>query len=408
MSKKSFAIRLLIILIILMTSISSVSAKKETTGYETGFQLWRAADGGFADWDLDGLVLNGNGELELTAGARYEADDIAAGSYYGINYYNGGHYYFGSAVSQSVPAGFNFTDAIASWNAVTPAGTWIEVQLSAYLGDHWTKWYSMGIWASGGDTVKRHSVRLQGDADGYVAVDTLVLTAKKLVANTYKVKVILFSENAVATPQLKNLSVAVSNAVPKKIDSVSSGDPALWGTLLAVPECSQMVYTDGGNVWCSPTSTSMVVSYWEPYTGPCEPAVRTAVDGVYDWIYDGHGNWPFNTAYAGGLDFEAYVARFTSLDQVEPWVAAGVPVVFSYAWGKNDLTGAAVASSAGHLSVIVGFDEDGNPIVNDPAAASNENVQRMYLRAELEALWLANSGGTVYLIYPAGLSTPQF
>ena len=26
--------------------------------------------------------------------------------------------------------------------------------------------------------------------------------------------------------------------------------------------------------------------------------MRAAVAGVYDWHYDGHGNWPFNTAYA--------------------------------------------------------------------------------------------------------------
>ena len=59
-----------------------------------------------------------------------------------------------------------------------------------------------------------------------------------------------------------------------------------------------MVYPDGGEVWCSPTSTSMVLAYWAGDTGPCEPRVRAAVEGVYDWVYDGHGNWPFNTAYA--------------------------------------------------------------------------------------------------------------
>lgn len=67
---------------------------------------------------------------------------------------------------------------------------------------------------------------------------------------------------------------------------------------IAVPEFSQMVYPDGGPVWCSPTSVSMVLAYWLRETGPCEPRVRAAVAGVYDWLYDGHGNWPFNTAYA--------------------------------------------------------------------------------------------------------------
>ncbi len=134
--------------------------------------------------------------------------------------------------------------------------------------------------------------------------------------------------------------------------------------------------------------------------------MRAAVEGVYDWIYDGYGNWPFNTAYAATKGMEAYVARFTRLAEVEKWVAAGVPVVVSYAWKKSDLTGAPIPSSSGHLAVIVGFDASGNPILNDPAAASDDEVQRTYDRAQFESLWLEHSGGTVYLIYPSGLTTP--
>jgi hypothetical protein len=167
-----------------------------------------------------------------------------------------------------------------------------------------------------------------------------------------------------------------------------------------------MVYPDGGEVWCSPTSTSMVLGYWGTDPGPCEPRVRAAVEGVYDVIYDGHGNWPFNTAYAAARGYEAYVARFSSMAQIEPWVAAGVPVVVSFAWGKNDLTGAAIPSSSGHLAVVVGFDASGNPIVNDPAAAADADVQRTYLRSEFESLWLEKSGGTSYLIYPSGHAVP--
>jgi hypothetical protein len=103
---------------------------------------------------------------------------------------------------------------------------------------------------------------------------------------------------------------------------------------------------------------------------------------------------------------EAYVLRFTSLADVEPWIAAGVPVVFSFSWRNNELAGAAVPSSNGHLSVIVGFDGSGNPIVNDPAAASDAAVQRVYQRSELEAVWLTGSGGIVYLIHPAGHKVP--
>ncbi len=134
--------------------------------------------------------------------------------------------------------------------------------------------------------------------------------------------------------------------------------------------------------------------------------VRAAVEGVFDWIYDGHGNWPFNTAYAATQGYEAYVARFTSLERAEEYVAAGVPVVMSIAWGKGDLTGSSISSTGGHLLVVVGFDAAGNPIVNDPAAPSDADVQRTYLRSEFEPLWLEASGGTVYLIYPQGWPVP--
>jgi hypothetical protein len=75
-----------------------------------------------------------------------------------------------------------------------------------------------------------------------------------------------------------------------------------------------------------------------------------------------------------------------------------VPVVISIAWKKSELSGAAVQSSNGHLVVVVGFDASGNPIVNDPAAASDADVKRTYFRSELEAVWLENSGGTAYVI----------
>jgi hypothetical protein len=71
------------------------------------------------------------------------------------------------------------------------------------------------------------------------------------------------------------------------------------------------------------------------------------------------------------------------------------------------LTNSDVDSTSGHLVVLAGFDAAGNPIINDPAAPSNERVRRTYLRAEFEPLWLQASGGTVYLIYPEGTTVPE-
>jgi hypothetical protein len=355
---------------------------------------------------LDGVKLNAGAlEFDLES-ASSGTDPFAVGAYSGGNYYNGGSFFVGEATSPEITTNFNYKEAIASWNASTPAGSWVEIQFRARYGDtRWSKWYVLGIWAEDYSTIRRHSVRSQGDSDGFVAVDTFVSSNKKETTNTFQLKLRLFSTNGAATPSVQNASVAYSTAAPKSADA-SAGDPSHWDTLINVPECSQMVYPDGGEVWCSPTSTSMVLAYLDGYAGGCEPRVRAAVSGVYDWIYDGHGNWPFNTAYAYSQGYESYVARFTSLGKVEEFVAAGVPVVVSFAWGKGDLTGSAIPSSNGHLAVIVGFDADGNPILNDPAASSDADVQRTYLRSEFEPLWLETSGGTVYLIYPQGATVP--
>jgi len=394
-----------LVTILTLVLAPSAAAKGSTTGYQTGFVRWRAAENGFTGWSLSGVQLNG-GVLEFNnATAASGTDPYAAGTYNGGNYYNGGSFKVGEATSPEITTAFNFKEAIASWNANTPAGSWIEVQFRAQYGTTWTKWYVLGIWASDTSTIARHSVNGQADTNGIVYTDTFASLSKKGTTNKFQLKMRLFSANGSATPSVRNASVAYSTSAPKSA-SASTGNSANWNTLLNLPKCSQMVYPDGGEVWCSPTSTSMVMGYWGFMPGICEPRVRAAVDGVYDWIYDGHGNWPFNTAYAASQGNEGYVARFTSLAKAEEYVKAGVPVVMSVAWGKGDITGSTVPSTNGHLLVLVGFDSAGNPIINDPAASTDAGVTVTYLRSEFEPLWLQSSGGTVYLMYPAGMTVP--
>lgn len=406
---RNIKISIKVLFILLILAAIAVPAQAKKTSYQTGFTRWRAAENGFDGWTLSGVTIDSGALVFDPATAAAGSDPYLAGGYYGINFYNAGDFWVGEAISPELPAPspFAFSEAIASWNASTPPDTWVETQMRVDLGGRWTKWYNLGIWASTNDTITRHSVQLQGDGDGYVAVDTLVLTNNKSAPTQYQLKFRLFSANNSAVPTLTNASLAFSTT-PSAQKELQPGNPGLWNTLLSIPECSQMVYPDGGEVWCSPTSTSMVLGFWGTGPDSCEPRVRAAVDGVYDAIYDGHGNWPFNTAYAASLGYEAYVVRFSSMAQIEPWVAAGVPVVVSFAWGKGDLTGAAIPSSGGHLAVLVGFDDSGNPIVNDPAAATDADVQRTYLRSEFESLWLETSGGTSYLIYPVGQTVPAF
>ncbi|HWG55249.1 MAG TPA: peptidase C39 family protein [Gaiellaceae bacterium] len=348
------------------------------TGHRTGNELWRAADGGFAAWTHDGTAPGRGGGVRLAGEARS-----------------------GDVVSPVVPTGLPAREAIPSWNAATPPGTWVEARLRARVAGRWTRWYELGSWSSR-EAARRHSVDGQRDARGRVLTDTLALAG---AADALQLGLRLRSARDGASPSVRAAALAWSQAAARP-SAHPAGDRSRWATALEVPEYSQMVYPDGGNVWCSPTAVSMVLAYWQRYRGPAEPRVRRTVRGVYDREYRGHGNWAFNVAYAATEGMQARVARFESFRDVERWVDAGVPVVFSFAWARGELRGAA-GSSDGHLAVVVGFDRRGNPIVNDPAARSNRAVRRTYPRRTLERLWLQHSGGTVYLIHPPTHRVPQ-
>ena len=108
--------------------------------------------------------------------------------------------------------------------------------MRARFGTRYSKWYNLGVWASDYTTIQRHSVNLQSDADGTVNVDTLVLASTKVKANGLQLKVRLFSADPAATPLVRSMSLAYSTAAPRSV-TPSTGNPALWNTLLAVPEC---------------------------------------------------------------------------------------------------------------------------------------------------------------------------
>src|SRR5690606_38929758 len=142
----------------------------------------------------------------------------------------------------------------------------------------------------------RHSIGGQADADGRVLTDTLAL---RQPAQAYQLRVDLVGSDQGAGPAVSLAAVLASRRSTEARPRM--GTSAAWGTTLDVPARSQMIYPGGGEVWCSPTSTSMVLGYWAAQLGrpEFEQTPPEVAAGVYDSVYRGHGNWPFNTAYAG-------------------------------------------------------------------------------------------------------------
>ena len=339
----------------------------------------------------------GAGEIVLAsvASSPHAATDV-------LGFYNGGRYHWGRLTSPAYETATRFDTLIPSWEAKTPAGTWVELEVRVRSGGVWTGWFKMGVWASGIESVKRHSVDGQKVGDWLVSIDTLQ-NIGFVFADAYRYRLTLFTEEWGTSPAVRGVRLTVSDSRRHGEHLGTPGDESLWGRELAVPAHSQMVYPNGGEAWCSPVSLSMVMAYWAHRTGreDLNQPVPAVVRGTYDHTYEGNGNWPFNTAYASSFGLGASVERFGSLGQVERWVAAGVPVVASIAWRGGELSGAPMPESGGHLSVIRGFDPSGNVIVNDPAGRDDSRVRRVYRRDEFARAWFCSgSGGVAYLVCP--------
>jgi len=162
----------------------------------------------------------------------------------------------------------------------------------------------------------------------------------------------------------------------------------------------------------------MVVAYWgsayaptsreTSWVGFADPWVDYTARYVYDYHYQGAGNWPFNTAYASERGLVADVTQLHNLAEAETFIKADIPLVASIAFSSNNLDGADIKSTNGHLAVIEGFTGDGSKvIVNDPASPDDASVKHFYDREQFERAWIPASGGIVYVIRPAGWTTPS-
>ncbi len=239
-------------------------------------------------------------------------------------------------------------------------------------------------------------------ATARVDTDTLILTQP---ADAAQIRVTLGGTNG-APPKLKFLGVSFSNT--KVPPATRPPNHAAWGKIIPTPEHSQHGYPNEKG-WCSPTSLSMALARWAEILNRPEMnlTVPEVAAKVYDDDFAGTGNWPFNTAFAGSFSgMRSYVTRFDDLSEVEDWVAAGIPVILSARW--DWLLPGRPLDADGHLIVCIGFTENGDVVINDPATRleKGESVRHIYRRADVVHSW-TKSHNTVYLVYPENGKIPE-
>lgn len=305
-----------------------------------------------------------------------------------------------------------FEYLVLSWNADTPKGTSIKIEGQARIGNQWSSWLSWGIWSS---TSERASLRKKDAEDGlaYVSTDTFTVKGSSgECADAFRYRITFLTEEPKATPVLKLVAAAIRNSIEgqgiEKVydEAVSDSELSSLDKILDVPAYSQYIRDPQlAHKICSAVSIAMLLKYRGIDILPEQSAM-----GIYDSVYDGYGNWPFSTAYAGCYGFASYVEYMNSIEDLKREIIKGYPAAVSVRYRNSVdvekpypvIHAAPIKSTAGHLLVVCGFTKgrDGRDyaVVNDPAAASDDGVRLLYLAEELDRAWAA-SGRTAYIIH---------
>jgi len=260
--------------------------------------------------------------------------------------------------------------AVVSWNTLALVGT-LELRANAHDG-RTSAWLPYVAFASD----RRASL------DGH---DTFVRIETDVVRSSVDI-----------------VSLGIRSHGPLDVVYVSTPDYGAPSSIVALPALELDVppftqylaaYPDERG-WCAPASLAMLLAY-RGY--PID--VPVIAREVFDETYGGTGNWAFDVAFAGTLGFRAAIVHLRDLAHAHAFLADDMPLALSIAWTAGSLAGAPLEASAGHIVVLAGIAENGDPIVADPA---RPEVRVAYPRAEFERAWLGH-GGIAFAVVPAPL-----
>lgn len=283
-------------------------------------------------------------------------------------------------VSFPVRPAFPFSSLVLSGNMSADNEACLLLEAQVYRGGEWSGFYKLGLLSA---QFKR-SFPPQEDTFGRVETDELCLSAP---AEAYRFR--LKSSGEVSLNGLWACGVRAPFAY-----DVKSASRLPSGTFCAAVEpVSQMEqkHPDKRRI-CSPVSVSMALNALG-----CQTRLGSFLQDVFDQSAAVYGNWTFNTAAAGMRGVQSFVRRFSSLEELKDFVTPESFAVASISYGRGQLDGAPMESTAGHLVLVRGW-EKRKVLVADPAAATKETVLRAYDARQFADAWLLNKKGVAYIV----------
>ncbi|MDR1705828.1 MAG: C39 family peptidase [Clostridiales bacterium] len=311
-----------------------------------------------------------------------------------------------------------FRYMVLSWNSDTPKGTMLRIEAKVRVNGRWSDWLFLGSWSTDGDKSSAGPLDMSGDDIAYADVDTLTVRGDDgETADAYAYRLSLFSVEPGVTPSVRMIKTAFRNDLPGQ-EIQRQGDipkeelDAFTGTLDVKPLAQTTRDPQFANVICSPVSAAMVLDYHGVHILP-----EMAAMGVFDRAYDGYGNWAFNAAFIGSCGLESYVIYCADFDDVKLELMAGNPVICSVKYKQSNkvtrnlpvIDAAPIEFTNGHLLVVVGYERrDGKTyvVVNDPAAATDGEVRRLYEESQFIEAWEA-TGRVAYITHNTGIDLSE-
>ena len=272
-----------------------------------------------------------------------------------------------------------FDRGLPSWNGEAIHGDCgFKVSMRFKYNETWSPWLTVGywknyIWPSYGATSYA-----AGEIDYvYVVLDDFHTAWQWRVEFKRQLAGHL-------SPSIDKLSFYVSDQrTTDNVDLaaiVNDDPPAIYIPTNFV--CQYNVDPEIGGSICSPTSTVLAIRSYGIEVDPYEFAVDN-----FDDYWNLFGIWPRAVQNAAGHQLDGAVTRYRTWSQAYDTLAAGGRVVMS--------VGPPLYS--GHLMMLAGFDNQGDPLVHDPARQNGEGYE--YSKTSISQSWFTK-GGVGYTFFP--------
>ncbi|MFM7103489.1 MAG: hypothetical protein ACKO3N_20270, partial [Verrucomicrobiota bacterium] len=179
--------------------------------------------------------------------------------------------------SARLDPGFAWDELVVSWNVASNVVLTVEAQVSG--AGETGRWYGLGQWS--GDTNRAERTSVRQAADAVAEVDTDILRLRQPRSAGVRLRLTLAEG---PDPREAVRLVAAAFRDRRAPWPVLEPVRAAWGRALDVPVFSQADYPEGVSVWCSPTSSTMLLGWWaERLRRPdLRVDVRDVVRGVHD------------------------------------------------------------------------------------------------------------------------------